>query len=100
MGAEKPGRIRGVGSTIRGTKLKEASSSNVGQNEENAALRDEIKKLKKDQVDMQNDKKEEHLRMEKTVNEMKKANEESQKKKIDALLLLFAGRSDLPHLEP
>ncbi|KAI3876220.1 hypothetical protein MKW92_029766 [Papaver armeniacum] len=74
MGAEKPGRIRGVGSTIKVTNLTGESSSNVVQNnEENAALRDEIKKLKEDH---------------KSVDEMKKANEESQKK-IDALLLLF-----------
>ncbi|KAI3840414.1 hypothetical protein MKX03_037826 [Papaver bracteatum] len=80
MGDEKPGWIRGVGSTIKVTKLTGESSSNVVQsNEENAALRDEIKKLKEAQ-------------MNKTVDEMKKANEESQKK-IDALLLLFAGRS-------
>ncbi|RZC80319.1 hypothetical protein C5167_042905 [Papaver somniferum] len=92
MGAEKPGRIRGVGSTIKVTKLTGESSSNVVQNnEENAALRDEIKKLKEDQVHMQNDMEEERLEMKKTVDDMKKANEESQKK-IDALLLLFAGR--------
>ncbi|RZC56594.1 hypothetical protein C5167_015437, partial [Papaver somniferum] len=88
MGAEKPGRIRGVGSTIKVTKLTGESSSNVVQNnEENAALRDEIKKLKEDQVHMQNDMEEERLEMKKTVDDMKKANEESQKK-IDALLLL------------
>ncbi|KAI3928936.1 hypothetical protein MKW92_018577 [Papaver armeniacum] len=83
MGAEKPGRIRGVGSAIK----------------ENAALRDEIKKLKEDQVHMQNDMEDERLEMKKIVDEMKKANEESQKK-VDALLLLFAGRRDLPHPEP
>ncbi|KAI3832248.1 hypothetical protein MKX03_032150 [Papaver bracteatum] len=100
MGAEKPGRIRGVGSEIKVIKLTGESSSNVVQNnEENAALRDEIKKLKEDQVHMQNDMEEEHLEMKKTVDEMKKANEESQKK-IDALLLLFSGRRDLPHPEP
>ncbi|MCL7047060.1 hypothetical protein MKW94_028491 [Papaver nudicaule] len=81
MGAEKPGRIRGVGSGICVTKLKGASSSNVGQNnEENVALRDEIKKLKQNQMDMQNNMQEERLQMEKTVDDMKKANEESQKK--------------------
>ncbi|KAI3906230.1 hypothetical protein MKW98_021763 [Papaver atlanticum] len=96
----KPGRIRGVGSTIKVTKLTGKSSSNVVQNnEENAALRDEIKKLKEDQVHMQNDMEEERLEMKKTVDEMKKANEESHKK-IDALLLLFAGRRDLPHPGP
>ncbi|KAI3880021.1 hypothetical protein MKW92_024788 [Papaver armeniacum] len=89
MGAEKPGRIRGVGSAIKVTKLTGESSSNVVQNNEGKcfALRDEIKKLKED-------------RMKKTVDEMKKANEESEKK-VDALLLfLFAGRRDLPHPEP
>ncbi|XP_026427640.1 uncharacterized protein LOC113323543 isoform X1 [Papaver somniferum] len=56
MGAEKPGRIRGVGSAIKVTKLIGESSSIVVQNnEENAVLRDEIKKLKEDQVHMQND---------------------------------------------
>ncbi|KAI3953790.1 hypothetical protein MKW98_017614 [Papaver atlanticum] len=65
MGAEKPGRIRGVGSKIR--------------------------KLKEDQVGMQNDMKNEGLKMDKTVDEMKKANKESQEK-IDALLLLLSGR--------
>ncbi|KAI3949150.1 hypothetical protein MKW98_026530, partial [Papaver atlanticum] len=100
MGAEKPGRIRGVGSAIKVTKLSGASSSNVVQNnEENAALRDEIKKLKEDQVHMQNDMEEERLEMKKTVDEMKKANDESQNF-FDALLLLFAGRRDLPHSEP
>ncbi|KAI3945891.1 hypothetical protein MKW92_032246 [Papaver armeniacum] len=100
MGAEKPGRIRGVGSAIKVTKLTEECSSNVVQNnEENAALRDEIKKLKEDQVHMQNNMEEERLEMKKTVDEMKKANEESQKK-VDALLLLFANRRDLPHPEP
>ncbi|KAI3861719.1 hypothetical protein MKX03_018563 [Papaver bracteatum] len=100
MGAEKPGRIRGVGSTIKVTKLTRESSSDVVQNnEEHAALRDEIKKLKEDQVHMQNDMEEERLEMKKTIDEMKKANEESQKK-IYALLLLFAGRRDLPHPEP
>ncbi|KAI3950494.1 hypothetical protein MKW92_013297 [Papaver armeniacum] len=53
MGAEKPGRIRGVGSAIKVTKLTRESSSNVVQNnEENSALRDEIKKAKEDQVHM------------------------------------------------
>ncbi|KAI3957977.1 hypothetical protein MKW98_020619 [Papaver atlanticum] len=100
MGAEKPGRIRGVGSAIKVTKLSGASSSNVVQNnEKNAALRDEIKKLNEDQVHMQNDMEEELLEMKKTVDEMKKANDESQKI-FDALLLLFAGRRDLPHPEP
>ncbi|KAI3843335.1 hypothetical protein MKX03_030436 [Papaver bracteatum] len=81
MGSEKPGRIRGVGSAIKVIKLTGESSSNVAQNnEENAALRDEIKKLKEDQVHMQNDMEEERLEMKKTVDEMKKANEESQKK--------------------
>ncbi|KAI3951090.1 hypothetical protein MKW92_047410, partial [Papaver armeniacum] len=62
MGAEKPGRIRGVGSAIKVTKLTGESSSNVVQNnEENAALRDEIKKLKEDQIHMQNDMEEERL---------------------------------------
>ncbi|KAI3953789.1 hypothetical protein MKW98_017613 [Papaver atlanticum] len=70
MGAEKPGRIRGVGSKVR-----------------------------EDQVGMQNDMKEEGLKMDKTVDEMKKANEESQEK-IDALLLLLSGRSVLPNPEP
>ncbi|KAI3951698.1 hypothetical protein MKW92_034429 [Papaver armeniacum] len=45
MGAEKPGRIRAYG---------ESSSNVVQNNEENAALRDEIKKPKEDQVHMQN----------------------------------------------
>ncbi|RZC88014.1 hypothetical protein C5167_004192 [Papaver somniferum] len=100
MEAEKQGWIRGVGSTIKVTQLTGESSSNVVQNnEENAALRDEIKKLKEDHVHMQNDMEEERLEMKKTVDDMKKANEESQKK-IDALLLLFAGRRDLPHPEP
>ncbi|MCL7052323.1 hypothetical protein MKW94_022406 [Papaver nudicaule] len=81
MGTEKPGRIRGVGSGICVTKLKGGSSSNVGQNnEENAALIDEIKKLKENQMDMQKNMEEERLQMEKTVDDMKKANEESQKK--------------------
>ncbi|MCL7048610.1 hypothetical protein MKW94_009170 [Papaver nudicaule] len=81
MGAEKPGRIHGVGSGICVTKLKWESSSNVGQsNEENAALREEIKKLKENQVDMQNNIQEERLQIEKNVDDMKKANEESQKK--------------------
>ncbi|KAI3871708.1 hypothetical protein MKW92_050056 [Papaver armeniacum] len=44
MGAEKPGRIRAYG---------ESSSNVVQNNEENAALRDEIKKLKEDRVHMQ-----------------------------------------------
>ncbi|MCL7023123.1 hypothetical protein MKW94_009214 [Papaver nudicaule] len=78
MGAEKPGRVRGVGSGICVTKLKGASSSNAGQNnEENSALREEIKKLKENQVDMQNNIQEERLRMETTVDDMKKANEEA-----------------------
>ncbi|MCL7034493.1 hypothetical protein MKW94_028015 [Papaver nudicaule] len=46
------------------------------------ALRDQIKKLKENQVDMQNNIQEERLQMEKTVDDMKKANEESQKKLI------------------
>ncbi|KAI3881394.1 hypothetical protein MKX03_000849 [Papaver bracteatum] len=96
MGAEKPGRIRGVGSTIKVIKLTGESSSNVVQNnEENAALRDEIKKLKEDQVYMQNDMEEERLEMKKTVDEMKKSNEESQEK----IRCPFATR-DLPHPEP
>ncbi|XP_026388702.1 uncharacterized protein LOC113283597 [Papaver somniferum] len=96
MGAEKPGCIRGVGSAIKVTKLR---GNLLQNNEENAALRDEIKKLKEDQVHMKNDMEEERLDMKKTVDKMKKANDESQKK-IDALLLLFAGRRDLPHPEP
>ncbi|KAI3984780.1 hypothetical protein MKX01_039397 [Papaver californicum] len=81
-GVEKPGRIRDVGLGIRVTKLKRSSSSNVGQNnEENAALRNEVKKLKKDHVIMQNNMQEERL-------QMKRAHEESHKK-IDALLLLL-----------
>ncbi|KAI3835511.1 hypothetical protein MKX03_017582 [Papaver bracteatum] len=52
MGDEKPGRIRGVGSTIKVTKLTGESSSNV--------------KLKEDQVHMQNDMEEERLEMKKT----------------------------------
>ncbi|KAI3882504.1 hypothetical protein MKW92_010502 [Papaver armeniacum] len=71
MGAEKPGRIRGVGSRIKVTKL----TGNLLQ-----MLSETTRKIK-------------------TVDEMKKANEESQKK-VDALLLLFAGRRDLPHPEP
>ncbi|KAI3900719.1 hypothetical protein MKW92_043120, partial [Papaver armeniacum] len=48
MGAGEPGRIRGVGSAIKVTKLTGESSSNVVKNnEENDALRDEIKKLKR-----------------------------------------------------
>ncbi|KAI3857824.1 hypothetical protein MKX03_035777 [Papaver bracteatum] len=102
MGAEKPGRIRGVGSAIKVTKLTGKSSSNVVQNnEENAALRDEIKKLKEDQVHMQNDMEEERLEMKKNVNEMKKANEESQeKKKMPFCYCSLVGYRDLPHLEP
>ncbi|KAI3957720.1 hypothetical protein MKW92_034958 [Papaver armeniacum] len=62
MGAKKPGRIRGVGSAIKVTKLTGESSSNVVQNnEEKVALSDEIKKLKEDQVHMQNDMEEERL---------------------------------------
>ncbi|KAI3844263.1 hypothetical protein MKW92_001044 [Papaver armeniacum] len=71
MGAEKPGRIRGVGSAI-----------------------------KEDRVHMRNDMEEERLEMKKIVDEMKKANEES-REKIDAFLLFFFfGRRDLPHPEP
>ncbi|KAI3905104.1 hypothetical protein MKX01_017350 [Papaver californicum] len=78
---EKPRRIRHVGSTIRGTKLRGASSLNVGQNnDENAILRDEIKKLKEEQVDIQNNNQGECLQMDKTIDGMKKANKESQKK--------------------
>ncbi|RZC87228.1 hypothetical protein C5167_007860 [Papaver somniferum] len=81
MGAEKPGRIRGVGSSIKVTNLTGESSSNVIQNnEENAALRDEIKKLKEDQVHMQNDMEEERLEMKKTVDKMKKATRNHRKK--------------------
>ncbi|KAI3951894.1 hypothetical protein MKW92_042626 [Papaver armeniacum] len=94
MGAEKPGRIRGVGSTIKVTKLTGESSSNVVQNnEENVALRDEIKN-QGGSGSYANDMEDERLEMKKTVDEMKKANEES-RKKVDALLLLF--RRDLPH---
>ncbi|KAI3833191.1 hypothetical protein MKX03_027524 [Papaver bracteatum] len=75
MGAEKPGRIRGVGSAIKLTKLTEESSSNV------------------------NDMEEECLEKKKIVDEMKKANEESHKK-IDSLFLLFASRRDLLYLDP
>ncbi|KAI3978077.1 hypothetical protein MKX01_032454 [Papaver californicum] len=91
MGAVKPGRIRGVGSTI-----------------ENMALRDYIKKMKEGQVDIQNNMQKERLQMEKTVDQMKNANEESLKK-IDALLLLLTGRLSqlhfvflnvLPHPDP
>ncbi|KAI3933730.1 hypothetical protein MKW92_028745 [Papaver armeniacum] len=74
MGAEKPGRIHGVGSAIKVTKL----TGNFFK------------------FHMQNEMEEERIEMKKTVDEMKKANEETQKK-IDALLLLFAGRRDLPH---
>ncbi|KAI3853269.1 hypothetical protein MKX03_026356 [Papaver bracteatum] len=95
-GAEKPGRIRGVGSAIKVTKLIGESSSDVVQNnEENAALRDEIKKLKEDQVHMQNDMEEERIEMKINVDEIKKANEESQEKKRCP----FATR-DLQHPEP
>ncbi|KAI3873191.1 hypothetical protein MKX03_034281 [Papaver bracteatum] len=78
MGAEKPSRIRGIGSAIKVTKFTGESSSNVVQNnEENSELRDEIKKLKDDQVHMHNDMEEECLEMKKIVDELKKANEES-----------------------
>ncbi|KAI3880209.1 hypothetical protein MKW92_002014 [Papaver armeniacum] len=85
--SRKPGRIRGVGLANKVTKLTGESSSNVVQNnEENAALRDEIKKSRR-------------IRFICGTTLKKNANEESQKK-IDALLLLFAGRRDLPHPEP
>ncbi|KAI3922324.1 hypothetical protein MKX01_006013 [Papaver californicum] len=77
MGVEKPGRIHGVVSGIGVTKLKGSSSSNVGKN---TALRDEVKKLIEDHVIMQNNMQEKRLQMDKIVEEMKKANEESQEK--------------------
>ncbi|KAI3908376.1 hypothetical protein MKX01_027398 [Papaver californicum] len=94
IGVEKPGRIRGVGSGMD-NQVKGSSSSNVGQNnEENAAFKDEVKKLKEDHVIMQNNMQEERLQMDKTVEEMKIAHEESQKK-IDALLLLLTSGADV-----